>query len=232
MKIIDSRPPWGFRNPSKIDARPVNAHSRLLKKLPRNIRSVPGTPWEYLEGVPERAECAQGRPGMPERVPPQYRKTCPGSQNRHQVASRCEDIKFFLRSLLAQRCRSNLLRIFYNFGLACSKGKASGVLRLPAKTKVWPCAQRVESPAPWHGKQPRKTSKVKAKIDPKSSKMACRARPGGLVAQLWALEGLRASGPRRPSSLEAARASQPERPSSPRPARSRKLNRARRVTSL
>ena len=123
-------------------------------------------------------------------------------------------------------------RVFSILRFFCRACEFSKVLRLPAKTKVRPYAQQVESLAPWHVKKQRKTSKTEAKIDLKLSKIACRARPGGLVAQLWALEGLRASGPRRPSSLEAARASLPERPSSPRPARVCKIDSPRRVTSL
>ena len=143
-----------------------------------------------------------------------------------------ENGELLARGSLAKRRPSKVLSSFLDFVFFCRACEPSKVLRLPAKTKVRPCAQRVESPVPWHVKKLRKTSKTEAKIDPKSSKMACRARPGGLVAQLWALEGLRASGPRRPSSLEAARASQPERPSSPRPARACKIDKPRRVTSL
>ena len=142
------------------------------------------------------------------------------------------NVELLARGSLAKRRPSNALSSFLDFAFFCRACEPSKALRMLAKTKVRPCAQRVESPAPWHVKNQRKTSKTEAKIDHKSSKMACRARPGGLVAQLWALEGLRASGPRRPSSLEAARASQPERPSSPRHARTRKLDKARRVTSL
>ena len=136
------------------------------------------------------------------------------------------------RGSLAKRRPSKVLSNSLDFVFFCRACGRSKVLRLPAKTKVRPCAQRVESPAPWHVNKQRKTSKPEAKIDPKSSKMACRARPGGLVAQLWALEGLRASGLRRPSSPEAARASQPERPGSPRHARVTKVDNPRRVTSL
>ena len=142
-----------------------------------------------------------------------------GEQNRCQVASGSENIKSFLRGWCVKRHQHDFSLIFNGFAVFCKRCDSLKVPRLLAKTKVRPCAQRVESPAPWHVKKQRKTSKTEAKIDHKSSKMACRARPGGLVAQLWALEGLRASGPRRPSSLEAARASQPERPSSPRHAR-------------
>ena len=93
------------------------------------------------------------------------------------------------RGSLAKRRPSNVLSSFLDFAFFCRACEPSKVLRLPAKTKVRPCAQRVESPAPWRVKKQHKTSKTKAKIDPKSSKMARRARPGELVAQLCRLLG-------------------------------------------
>ena len=129
------------------------------------------------------------------------------------------NVELLARGLLAKRRPSDVLSRFLDFAFFCRACEPSKVLRLPAKTKVRPCAQRVESPAPWHIKKRRKTSKIEAKIDPKSSKIASRARPGGLVARLCALEGARSSFPRPPSSPQAARASQPGRPGSHRHAR-------------
>ena len=137
--------PRGIRNRPKIGHGTILGHPGLPKELPRKIRSVPGAPWEYPESVPERAESPQGRPGMLERTPPNCRKTFRSGQNRHQVAPRHENIKFLLRSSLTQRCRSNLSTSFCNFCFCCQMGEPSEVLRLPAKTEVWPFAKQVDS---------------------------------------------------------------------------------------
>ena len=101
-----------------------------------------------------------------------------------------ENIELFSRGSLVKGRPSDDLSSLHDVVLFCRVCEPSKVLRLPAKTKVRHWAQRVESPVRWHVKKPRKTANIEAKIEPKSSKMAGRARLGGLVARLWALEGL------------------------------------------
>ena len=189
---------------------------------------VPGTPQQHQEGP-------RGRPGALKGAPRSVWERAEATKMEGETHG-MKHVELLAHGSLAKRRPSNVLPSFLDFAFFCRACEPSKVLRLPANTKVRHCAQRVESPAPWQVNKLRKTSKTEAKIDPKSSKMACRARPGGLVAQLSALEGLRASGPMRPSSPtrpdrasqggQAARGGQIEPASASQPVRARALKAA------
>ena len=102
-----------------------------------------------------------------------------------------ENGELLARGSLAKRRPSNVLSSFLDFAFFCRACEPSKVLRLLAKTKVRPCTQQVESPAPWHVKKLRKPSKTEARIDPKSSKIASRDAPGALFGRLWSPKATR-----------------------------------------
>lgn len=110
---------------------------------PVACKSVPKASPERLGSVPECPESCQGtrdaRTGALERL-----GACRGDQNRHRVASESGKIEISSCSAFAKHRRSDFSSIFIDFrcfGEVCEPLK---VLRMSAKTEVWPFALGVE----------------------------------------------------------------------------------------
>ena len=148
---------------TKLDAKSVPGAARgtqnrlrtgpgSLSGRPVATKSIPMASRERLGSVLGRPRRALGASGDSPRAPRDARKGARerpgaprGDQNRRQVASRSEKIDFFSRGSFAQRRRSDFSTIFIDFRFFRKVSEPSEVLRLPAKTEVWPIATRVES---------------------------------------------------------------------------------------
>ena len=195
--------PRGTQNRLKIASGTLSGHPVACKSVPKASR-------ERLGSVPERPRRAPGVPGGSPRAPrdaikgalerPGARR---GDQNRRQVASGSEKIEFFSHGSFAQAFRSD--DSFHDFGqFSVFSQNAKSLFRTTPASKNRGSALRAAS-LDARLLQPRKTSKIDPKINPKSSKTASRGVSGALFGRLLSLEVTRSSDSGRLGATRAAR---------------------------
>ena len=139
----------------------------------------------------ECLEGRQGRPGTPESRPWSAWERAKATKIDAKSRPRAEKSSF-LRVAHSQSIVGAMFRRFWSiFGFSAKSANPGSALR---------AASRVA-----RATQPRKTTKIGLKIDPKSLKIVSWGRSGALFSRLWSLEAARSSDSERLGATRATR---------------------------